>query len=212
MTAGSSVAIASSASRSVRLGGALLIAGGVAAVVLWPIFTSVHGPTSYNEDRPFLGRDMLFWGLLLGVIPNVLIAAGSWLGRSVLLRGAGRAARIGYAFVLLGLIVSATLDIAFGGLGPPLLLPVVAVGALILALAPRTDPRPPRAVRIVIFALGILFFGAFLWALVPLETSDSVGGYRIFGFLAHLVGGIGWATLGLLLWRSDEAVQPEAIA
>jgi len=31
--------------------GLALIAGGVIHVALWPIFTTLHGPTSFNEDR-----------------------------------------------------------------------------------------------------------------------------------------------------------------
>ena len=53
-----------------RVGGALLVVGGLVAVPVWLVFTSVHGPTSFNENNITLGRDMHFWGMLLGVVPN----------------------------------------------------------------------------------------------------------------------------------------------
>ena len=43
------------------------------------------------------------------------------------------------------------------------------------------------------------------WAHIPEETSDSFGGYRIFGLLAYAAAGILWALLGLVLLRPDEA-------
>lgn len=187
-----------------RLGGVLLIAGGLAAVPLWLVFTWVHGPTSFNENRITLGRDMHFWGMLLGVIPNVLVAAGLWLARSIFVKGDGRAARAGYGLVLLGLLVPAVLDLASRSLGPPMLLPLLGLGLLVLGLAMRRDSGADRAVRIVVLALGSLLVMAFGWALVPLELSDRVGGYRIFGFIAHLVGGLGWALLGVLVLGARE--------
>jgi len=36
----------------------------------------VHGPTSFNEDHAVLGGSMLSWGMVLGGIPNLLIATG----------------------------------------------------------------------------------------------------------------------------------------
>jgi hypothetical protein len=187
--------------REERIGGVLLVAGGIVAVPLWLVFTSVHGPTSFNENNITLGLDMHAWGLMLGVIPNALVAAGLWLSRPMLLRGGGRAARIGFGLLLLALLVSAGLDLLFRALGPPLLLPFVAAGLLLLALAPREAPGVDSAIRTTLLALGLLLTIAFGWGLVPLETSDSVGGYRIYGFLAHLLAGLGWALLGLVIIR-----------
>jgi hypothetical protein len=203
MSTGSDIAIEADRPRVTRVGGALLVVGGLVAVPLWLVFTSVHGPTSFNENHITLGRDMHFWGMLLGVIPNVLVAAGLWLSRAALLRGAGGSARVGYALVLLALLVSAGIDLAFGALGPPLLLPLVAVGSLVLALAPRDPPSLERAVRTILVAIGAILAVAFVWALVPLETSDAVGGYRIFGFMVHVLGGIGWAVLGIRIARLE---------
>jgi hypothetical protein len=60
---------------------AVVAIGGVAMTALFVPFTLAHGPTSYNEEREILGWDMLAWGLLLGVLPNVLIVAGLWWRR-----------------------------------------------------------------------------------------------------------------------------------
>jgi hypothetical protein len=186
-----------------RAGAWLLVVGGLVAVPVWLVFTSVHGPTSFNENNITLGLDMHAWGLVLGVIPNAFVAAGLWLSRPILLRGGGRAARIGFGLLLLALLVSAGLDLLFRALGPPLMLPFIAAGLLLLALAARDGPGLDPIVRAVLLGLGVLLAIAFAWGLVPLETSDSVGGYRIFGFMVHLVGGLGWALLGLVLLRRE---------
>jgi hypothetical protein len=195
-------------SRAERAGGVLLIAGGLVAVPLWLVFTSVHGPTSFNENRVTLGLDMHAWGMLLGVIPNALVAGGLWLVRDALQARGGRAARVGYGLALGGLLVSALLDLAFQALGPPLMLPFIAAGLLLLAVAGRDAGGLDPMVQIVVLGLGLLLAVAFAWALVPLETSDSVGGYRIFGFMAHLLAGLGWALLGLVILRRHAVPAP----
>jgi hypothetical protein len=183
------------------LGGLLVMAGGLAAVPLWLVFTSVHGPTSFNENNITLGRDMHSWGSLLGVIPNALVAAGLWLGRPMLVRGGGRAMRMGFGLVLLALLASAALDLAAGSLGPPIFLPLLAAGLIVLALSPRDASGAGRPIRRTLLILGVLLAVAFAWALLPLDVSDRVGGYRLFGVMAHLLGGIGWAILGFLIAR-----------
>jgi hypothetical protein len=184
-----------------RLGGVLLIAGGLVAVPLWLVFTVVHGPTSFNENNVTLGLDMHAWGLLLGVIPNALVAAGLWLGRSALLADGGHAARIGFGLLLLAVVVSAAHELVSRALGPPILLPFIAAGAVVLALAPRHGTAPGQRIRAALLGLGLLLGVAFVWALTPLDTFDRVGGYRIYGVMAHLLGGLGWALLGYLVTR-----------
>jgi hypothetical protein len=194
--------------RAERVGGLLIMAGGLVAIPPWLVFTSVHGPTSFNENNVTLGLDMHAWGLVLGVIPNALVAGGLWLSRPVVLRGGGRAARIGLGLLLLALLVSAGLDLLARALGPPIFLPFIAAGLLVLASAPRKAPGMDGAIRTALLGLGLLLAVAFAWALVPLETSDSVGGYRIFGFMAHLLAGLGWALLGLAIIRRHPDVAP----
>lgn len=189
-------------SEKARQGAWLLVAGGLIAVPLWLVFTSVHGPTSFNENNVTLGLDMHAWGLLLGVIPNVLVAGGLWLGRSDLLRGGGRGARFGFGLLLLALLVSAGLDLLSRSLGPPVFLPFIAAGLIVLALAPRDGPGPAKEIRATLLLLGLLLALAFAWALMPLETFDRVGGYRTYGLIAHLLAGIGWAFLGYFVARS----------
>ena len=191
-----------------RAGGALLILGGLAAVPLWLVFTTVHGPTSFNENHITLGLDMHAWGLLLGVLPNVLIAAGLWLARPVVVSGGGPVTRLGYGLVLAGVLASAALDLLWRALGPPLFVPLIAAGLLILALAPRRDGGSMTPIRGTLLFLGVLLAVAFLWALTPLDVFDRVGGYRIYGAMAHLLAGLGWATLGaLIIRRADQGAR-----
>ena len=119
----------------------------------------------------------------------------------MLLVGGVRAASVGFGLVVLALLVSAALDLASRSLGPPILLPFIAAGLLIVALAPRRTPGADPLIRRILLALGVLLAIAFAWALVPLEVSDRVGGYRIFGLMAHLIAGLGWALLGLVVAR-----------
>lgn len=184
-----------------RAGAVLLILGGLTAVPLWLVFTNAHGPTSFNENRLTLGRDVDFWGMLLGVIPNVLVAAGFWLSRPILLRGGDGGVRVGYSIVLVALLVSAGLDLVSGTLGPPSLLPFVAVGLVMLAVAGRMGTGLGWAIRSACLALGVLLGVAFTWALIPLDVFDRVGGYRIYGAMAHLLAGLGWATVGAVILR-----------
>jgi hypothetical protein len=139
--------------------------------------------------------------MLLGVIPNVGVAIGLWLSRRTLLLGGGRAATAGYALLLIGLLGSAGLDLLGRALGPPILLPLVGAGSLILGLAPRDREGTPRPIRATLLALGLVLTLAFARALTPLDVFDQVGGYRIYGLMAHLLAGLGWATIGLLVLR-----------
>lgn len=184
-----------------RAGAVLLILGGLTAVPLWLVFTTVHGPTSFNENRITLGLDMHAWGLLLGVIPNLLVAAGLWLARPIVVLGGGPVTRLGYGLVLAGLLASGFLDLLWRALGPPLFVPLIAAGLLILALAPRRDGGSMTPIRGTLLFLGVLLAVAFLWALTPLDVFDRVGGYRIYGMMAHLLTGLAWAAVGLLVLR-----------
>jgi hypothetical protein len=60
-------------------------------------------------------------------------------------------------------------------------------------------------IRGTLLFLGVLLAVAFLWALTPLDVFDSVGGYRIYGAMAHLAAGLAWAVVGLLVLRRDPA-------
>lgn len=177
-----------------------LIASGALMIVLWLIFTNVHGPTSYNLDRPFLGRGMHFWGMLLGAPPNLLVAAALLLLRYPLTNQAPRRSRIGLGLAIFGLAASGIADLMVGAINAPFFVPVVGAGLLLLAVGRTTNPGLPRIALSALVVIGILELIAFAWALVPLETSDAVGGYRLYGLLAHVGTGLGWVAAGLSLW------------
>ena len=181
------------------------IAGGALMVGLWLIFTNVHGPTSYNLDRPFLGRGMHFWGMLLGGPPNLLVAAGLLGLAPRLTQGASRRARVGLGLAVFGLAVAGMLDLIVGAINAPFFIPLVGAGLLLLALGRTASPGLPRIAFAALAAIGVLELAAFAWALVPLEASDAVGGYRWYGLLAHVGTGLGWAALGLALWPRPAA-------
>lgn len=191
-----------------------LIASGLAAAAIWIVFTQSHGPTSYNENRTVLGGNMYFWGWLLGTIPNALLVAGLLGMRPMLLHGAGRAARTGYVLALLGLAVAGAIDLVARSLGPPLLMPVQALGLVLLGVGPPAGgaQRPRADVRAVIAVVGILLAAAFGLALIPLDVFDRIHGYRIYGAMAHLATGIGWVVAGLLCLRPTRPAEVAASA
>ena len=183
-----------------------IMLGGLLMVPLWLIYTTVHGPTSFDRTGVVLGQSTLFWGSLLGGIPNLLIALGL-IGRyPILARQSGRLARIGYALALFGLIVSAVVDLLTAGLGPPLLMPFLGVGLVLTAVGNRRSPHLHRRTQIALLLMGLLMLGAFAWAImIPDTLSDQnhsiirFGAYRIYGFQAHFLAGIGWILLGYFL-------------
>jgi hypothetical protein len=181
-----------------RWAGVALVAGGLMMAAMWSVFTVVHGPTSYNEERAVLGGSMFFWGTLLGGPPNLLVALGLGLLTPWLTEGARRSARLGYWLTLAGLVVPAAIDLSIGAMGPPLFVPVAGAGLVLLALGSRESAWLGFR-REVLLGMGVLLLVGFAWALAPLEASDRVGGYRIYGVLTSFVPGLAWAVLGASL-------------
>ena len=96
-----------------------LVVGGLLMAILFLPFTITHGPTSFNEERTLLGLDMHLWGVILGVAPNVLIAAGFWsLRRRV--AGSNPLAVAACTTICAVLLMSAAADLAIRAHGPPI--------------------------------------------------------------------------------------------
>ncbi|WP_156911206.1 hypothetical protein [Arthrobacter sp. CAL618] len=194
----------STANTSVRiqLGSLLTVVGGLLMVTLWLIFTTLHGATSFNEDGSALGLSTLFWGMLLGSIPNLLIATGLILRSSCLALTTGRLARLGYVLLLIGLIVPAMADLAIQALGPPFFVPVAAVGLIVLGSGVQSDPQISKPSRYLLLFVGLVLGIAFAWALIPTALTDSISGYRIYGGFAHFAAGVGWVMFGVSVLRA----------
>lgn len=85
---------------------------------------------------------------------------------------------------------------------PPLLMPLAATGLILLATAHRHNASLPPTSRLALLTMGILLSVAFLMgAAIPLETSDSIQGYRLYGILSSLLFGLGCVVLGASLAR-----------
>jgi hypothetical protein len=198
-------------SRFERWAGLAFIAGGLLMVGLWIIYTSVHGPTSYDETRPVLGRTTLFWGMLLSAPPNLLVALGLAFLYPLLARGARRMAKTGYALSLTALLIPAVIDLIIRALGPPFLVPVLGAGMILLALGSRSNPRLMQQSNMLILLIGVFQLIAFALALIPLELSDQFGGYRIYGIFAHFLIGLSWTALGWTFWKEKTTIPVEAV-
>ena len=170
--------------------------GGLAMALLWLIYTSVHGPTSFDEVNRVLGRDTLFWGMLLGVVPNVAIGAGLLMARHPLTSALTAAGRVGYYLILIGLLLPAAADAALQAFGPPFLMPILGIGLVLLSTGSRRNPGATALSRIELVSMGILLLVAFAWALLSQDFGDSIGGYRIFGAMGYFLPGIGWGAFG----------------
>ena len=97
------------------------------------------------------------------------------------------------------MLLDALTNLAFGGLGAPFVLFILAPTTL--ALAALTPVRGAVGVRfrVLLAALGIILAGGVALALITNETSDSFGGYRIFGIAVYGIGGILWSLVGMNL-------------
>ncbi len=192
--------------QSARWTGLTFVIGGVLMAGFWLIFTSVHGPTSYNENGGALVRSVDSWGSLLGGPPNLLVALGLMLLYPRRAQGASRLARVGCALTLIGLVVPASIDLLMGAIGAPIFMPLLALGLVLLSVGSWQSPAPTQAGVQWLLLIGVLHAAAFALALVPLEISDPFGGYRWYGLLAHFVPAIGWVLSGVGLWRRTHAL------
>ncbi|MEU0885743.1 hypothetical protein ABZ345_44785 [Lentzea sp. NPDC005914] len=168
-----------------------LVAGGIVAAGTFVPFTLAHGPTSYNVEHEILGWDMHRWGLVMGTVPEVLISAGLWRLRGVI-TGGRRATAVALAVVCATMMLFATMNAAFGAVGPPFDLFFLAPACVVLAVT--TPLRGPA--RAVLAALAVAYSAATAVGLIPQEMSDSFGGFRLFGLIAYAGTGVLWAAFG----------------
>jgi hypothetical protein len=193
--------------RAVRWASLAFIASGLLMAALWLIYTNVHGPTSYDETHPVLGRSTLFWGMLLSALPNLLAVLGLVFLYPLLAQGARRMAKAGYALSLAGLLIPAVIDLIISALGPPFFVPVLGVGMILLAVGSRDNTRIlPQSVSLILI-IGIFQLIAFALALIPNDVSDQFLGYRIYGTFAHFLSGLGWAAFGWTLRNKKAAAR-----
>ncbi len=184
----------------------VIIAGGVLMALLYPVYTTLHGPTSFYHEGHLFGLDGLQWGCLMEAPASLLIAGGLFGLHQVLVGQGGRMARIGFWLILIGLLIPALVDLVTFALAPPFLLPVTAIGLTLVALGNRQNPAVGRSSRVALLVMGLLLALSFGWALVPVAATDPVGGYRIFGVMADLLFGVGWIVFGVSLRREKQAV------
>jgi hypothetical protein len=181
-----------------------LIVGGLLMVPMWVRYTTLHGPTSFDEDGHWLGQGPGFWGSMMAPA-MLLIVLGLYGHRTLLAGNGGRSARIGYQLTMIGLGVPAVLDLTIREVVPPFLMPLAAIGLILLAAAHRHDPTLPTTCRVALLALGLLLSAAFAMNLIPLETLDTFQWYRLYGILSNVLFGLGWVVFGVSLARRPAA-------
>jgi hypothetical protein len=178
--------------------GLAMAAGGALHVSLWPVFTSLHGPTSFNEDGQLLGGDALLWGALMEGPSGLLIAAGLAASWPLLVVQGGRAARGGFWMAMVALVVSSAATLALRGPVAPVLAGLLGAGLLLMAYGDRRAATVAPLQRLVLAGLGATQLFAFVWTLVVRpDLLDRIDGYRIYGLVANVLFGVGWIVLGL---------------
>lgn len=192
-----------------RLAAAAVMVGGLVAAIIFVPFTITHGPTSYNLDKELLRWDMHRWGLVIGSVYPLLVGIGLWPFRR-LLAGEGRAAMRALTVICVTMYLFAVMTVLARALGPPFEIFVLAPASIVTAIT--TTRR--GAVRLVLAALAVVYTATVAIQFLPMETSDDLGAFRIYGLLAYVGAGILWALLGLVIWnglmstpRSDPAAR-----
>lgn len=179
-----------------------VVIGGLMMTALFVPFTLAHGPTSFNEERLVLGFDMHRWGLLLGVLPNLLIGAGLWRLRKRITAGR-REPSTALVILCCALMLDGLLNLGLGSLGAPFVLFILAPTILALAAVAPAGGLGRVRLRVLLAALGVSLAVGVALALLAQATSDAFGGYRVFGILVYGVGGLLWASLGASLASLD---------
>lgn len=191
---GSTSAVESSRSNAAALA---MVVGGILAGAAFVPFTIAHGPTSYNLAREVLGWDMHNWGFLMGTLPPLLVGAGLWSLRGHV-AGERRTAFRALTVMCLAMFLFAAMNLAFRAIGPPFDLSLLAPAGVVAALTVQKGP-----IRLVLSLLATAYFAALAVVLVPLEASDSFGGFRVFGVIAYAGVGVLWAALGVTLLSTE---------
>jgi hypothetical protein len=173
-------------------------------IPMWVRYTTLHGPTSFDEDGHWLGQGPGFWGSMMAPAMLVILV-GVYGHRTLLARHGGLIARVGYWLTVGGLGVPAVLDLAAREVVPPFLMPLAATGLILLAAAHRHDPSLPTTCRVGLLAMGFLLSSALLMNAIPLERLDTFQWYRLYGFLSNALFGLGWCLFGASLLRHSAA-------
>jgi len=181
-----------------------MVAGGIIAAAAFAPFTIAHGPTSYNLEREVLGWDMHNWGFLMGTIPPLLIGAGLWSLRAFIADGR-RATFRALSVMCVAMFLFAAMNLVVRAIGPPLELFLLAPAGVVAAL---TTPRK-GSIRVVLGLLATAYCAALAMVLIPLETSDSFGGFRIFGVIDYAGVGVLWAVFGATLLVTERPRPPK---
>src|SRR5215208_4282432 len=177
-----------------------MIAGGAVNIALWPIYTTVHGPGSVDQEGEFLGMGTLFWGSMMEGPSGLLIALGLAGSYRRLTGRAGRMARVGYVLTMIGVVIPALVNLAILAAIPPLLAPIFGTGLILMAVANRRTASLTRFSRLLLWGLGIVLFWSVLWlAAVRPDVLDQIHGYRIYGAVANVLFGLGWILFGASL-------------
>ena len=203
------------APRPSRWAAVAMILGGAWLIAVWPVFTTLHGPTSVDEGGELFGGGVLFWGSLLEGPSGALIALGLAGSYRMLTGSGGWKARVGFALAMFGLVIPTTFNLAFQGQVPPLLAPLFGAGLILIMAGNRAGSWLTTFERRLLLGQGVILIYSGLWFLVVRpDVLDRIYGYRIYGVVANVLFGVGWILFGSSLMkrgRGAGAREPAAV-
>jgi hypothetical protein len=120
--------------------------------------------------------------------------------RSTLFNEARIVSKAGFVLTLLGLLIPAAVDLIAGGLGPPLFVPVVGVGMVMLAVGNRGNSQAGSLRAYLLLLMGLLQLFA-----LAIPTNLFGYGYRISGMMVHFLVGLGWIIFGIRHFSRERA-------
>jgi hypothetical protein len=178
--------------RSIRIGGASLIAGGLVAMIIHVLYGIGHGRTVFNENKDVLGLTNDTWSRV-GVIGTALLV----IGLAVLRRtDPSRSMRRATTVLVVGLVLRAAADWVFDLYVPAELL--LLVGRAMLVGAILTGVVLPRwtAVPMVVTVAGWVVFAAVNDAVY--DAATDFAGYTVAGNdVLAFVTAMAWVCLGV---------------
>lgn len=134
----------------------VIVIGGLLMASLWPLYISLHGPTSFSLNGHWLSQGPEFWGSIMEGPASLLIALGLFGLYAVIAGRAERKARIGFVLTMTGLVVTAVADLVILAIVPPFLSPLVAVGLILIALSHRENPSFPKPAYYASWGMSVL--------------------------------------------------------
>lgn len=177
--------------RTIRIGAASLIAGGIVGILIHVLYGIGHGRTVFNENKEVLGLTNDTWSRV-GVIGTALLVIGLVVLRRT---DSSRPMRRATTVLIVGLVLRSAADWIFNLYVPAELLLIVGRAMLVVALVSGAVLPRWCAVPMVVTVACWVLFAAFNDAVY--DAATQVAGYTVAGNdVLAFVTALAWVCLG----------------